>query len=425
MASIGANIWGFVVTLNHDETQELSNADDVGLILASLLSVAFPAAPEAPGVSAVLVAYISIEKGVMLAADKGNGVYLTVPWPAVALGQWWLIIPTTRPPTQTSAPGAITVRRSTGANFGASSQANENWSHGPCFGSRGTFFADVDGDGKAECILVNDDTITVRRSTGHDFGPGPQANEDWSHGPCFGSRGTFFADVTGDGKADCILVNDDTITVRRSTGHDFGPGPQANENWSHGPCFGKLGTFFADVDGDGRAECILVNDDTITVRRSTGHDFGPGPHANENWSHGPCFGKRGTFFADVDGDGKADCILVNEDTTTVRRSTGHDFGGGPQANEDWSHGPCLGNLGTFFVDVTGEGRADCVLVNAAIQHGVAKSGTVTVRRSTGHDFGAGPQANEDWTHGPYIGKKGSFFADVTGDGRADAIVVNG
>jgi hypothetical protein len=101
-------------------------------------------------------------------------------------------------------------------------------------------------------------TITVRRSTGKDFGPGAQADEDWSHGPCIGSRGTFFADVNGDGKAEVILVNDDTVTVRRSTGKDFGPGPQANEDWSHGPCFGSRGTFFADVDGDGRADAISL-----------------------------------------------------------------------------------------------------------------------------------------------------------------------
>jgi hypothetical protein len=259
-------------------------------------------------------------------------------------------------------------------------------------------------------------TITVRRSTGNDFGPGPQANEDWSHGACFGSRGTFFADVDGDGKAECILVNDDTITVRRSTGHDFGPGPQANEDWSHGACFGSRGTFFADVDGDGKADCILVNNDTITVRRSTGNDFGPGPQANEDWSHGACFGSRDTFFADVDGDRKADCILVNNDTITVRRSTGNDFGPGPQANEDWSHGACFGSRDTFFADVDGDRKADCILVN---------NDTITVRRSTGHDFGPGPQANEDWTHGAYFGSRGTFFADVDGDGKADAIVDNG
>jgi FG-GAP-like repeat/Clostridium epsilon toxin ETX/Bacillus mosquitocidal toxin MTX2 len=101
-----------------------------------------------------------------------------------------------------------------------------------------------------------------------DFGPGPVANEDWSHGPAYGSRGTFFADVTGDGKADLIIVNDDTIRVRRNTGSDFGPGSVANEDWSHGPAYGSRGTFFADVTGDGKADLIIVNDDTITVRRA-------------------------------------------------------------------------------------------------------------------------------------------------------------
>ena len=103
-------------------------------------------------------------------------------------------------------------------------------------------------------------TITVRRSTGNDFGPGYQANEDWSHGPCYGSRGTFFADVDGDGKPDCILVGDNTITVRRSTGHDFGASWQlANEDWTHGPYCGNKGTMFADVTGDRKADAIVVN----------------------------------------------------------------------------------------------------------------------------------------------------------------------
>jgi hypothetical protein len=41
-------------------------------------------------------------------------------------------------------------------------------------------------------------------------------NEDWTFGPYYGSRGTFFADVTGDGRADAIVVNNDTVTVRRA-----------------------------------------------------------------------------------------------------------------------------------------------------------------------------------------------------------------
>ena len=82
----------------------------------------------------------------------------------------------------------------------------------PYDGSRGTFFADVTGDGKADAIAVNDDKVTVRRSDGSKF----TGNESWTQVPYYGSRGTFFADVTGDGKADAIAVNDDKVTVRRS-----------------------------------------------------------------------------------------------------------------------------------------------------------------------------------------------------------------
>ena len=137
---------------------------------------------------------------------------------------------------------------------------NEDWTQGAFFGSRGTFFADVTGDGRADAIAVNDNTVTVRLSTGSAFGP----NEDWTRGAFFGSRGTFFIDVTGDGRADAIAINDDTVTVRRSTGSGFGP----NEDWTRGAFFGSLGTFFAKVTGDGRADAIAVNDDTVTVRRS-------------------------------------------------------------------------------------------------------------------------------------------------------------
>src|SRR5258708_9528792 len=97
-------------------------------------------------------------------------------------------------------------------------------------------------------------------STGHGFGP----NEDWSQGGYYGSRGTFFADVDGDGRADAIVGNDNGITVRRSTGNGFGP----NEDWSQGGYYGSRGTFFADVDAEGPAHAIVVNDNGITVRES-------------------------------------------------------------------------------------------------------------------------------------------------------------
>jgi M6 family metalloprotease-like protein len=263
-----------------------------------------------------------------------------------------------------------------------------------------TVFADVTGDGKSDAITVSQLGIVIRRSTGTEFG---SRYEFWTPEPYYGSRGTFFADVDGDGKADAIVVNEDAVTVRRSDGVRFG----AYERWTERPYYGSRGTFFADVTGDGRADAIVVNNDGVTVRRSDGLGFG----GNESWTDDPYYGSRGTFFADVTGDGRADAIVVNDFGVTVRRSAGGFF----KPNERWTSYPYYGDSVTTFADVTGDGRADAIVVNRA---GVA------VARSDDGVF----QAAEWWTSEPYYGDggngfDGSFFADVTGDGRADAIVV--
>ncbi|GAA2096725.1 hypothetical protein GCM10009841_08560 [Microlunatus panaciterrae] len=270
----------------------------------------------------------------------------------------------------------------------------EQWTRGPFFGSHGTFFADVTGDGRADAIAVGN-RVTVRRSTGRSF----SANEAWTTGPFYGRLGTCFADVTGDGKADAIAVNRGRITVRRSTGKAFGP----NEDWTGGSFFGTRGTFFADVTGDGRADAIAVNDDKILVRRSTGSAFGP----VEDWTSGPFFGSKSTHFADLTGDGRADAIAVNGEAVIVRRSTGNAFRG----NEQWTTGPFFGSVGTYFADLSGDGKADAIAINP---------GGLTVRRSNGRGF---EPRSVTWAQGPFMGTRGTFFADTTRSGHQDVISV--
>jgi FG-GAP-like repeat len=64
---------------------------------------------------------------------------------------------------------------------------------------------------------------------------------------------------------------------------------------------------------------------------------------------------------------------------------------------------------TQLADVTGDGRADAI---------AASADGVLVARSTGTSFGA----PEPWASGPARGAR--VFADVTGDGRADAVAVD-
>ncbi|MGB0929572.1 MAG: FG-GAP repeat domain-containing protein, partial [Chitinophagales bacterium] len=290
---------------------------------------------------------------------------------------------------------------------------NEEWTSGAYYSDRGvegSFFADVTGDGKADAIVVNKSRVYVRRSTGSGF----SGNEEWTSGAYYSDRGvqgSFFADVTGDGKADAIVVNKNKVYVRRSTGSGF----SGNEEWTSGAYYsdrGVEGSFFADVTGDGKADAIVVNKSKVYVRRSTGSGFS----GNEEWTSGAYYsdrGVQGSFFADVTGDGKADAIVVNKNKVYVRRSTGSGFSG----NEEWTSGAYYsdrGVEGSFFADVTGDGKADVIVVNKS---------RVYVRRSTGSGF----SGNEEWTSGAYYsdrGVEGSFFSDVTGNRTAAAIVVN-
>src|SRR5207248_1377408 len=88
-------------------------------------------------------------------------------------------------------------------------------------------------------------------------------------------------------KADAVVVNTGGITARLSDGTKFGDATPGN--WLSKPFYGELGTFFADVNGDGMADAIVVNHDGIAVRLSTGSGFGE----SKEWS-GPFYGALGT-----------------------------------------------------------------------------------------------------------------------------------
>jgi hypothetical protein len=153
MATLGINWAGVVLTLTESDAKSLEAADDIGAAGAALVAAtAVPAGVPPIGIlSAIVGAYLRLNKTLLTTIDKGNGVYLTLPWLAIYLGQWWLIIPTPVP-VQAGGKGTVTVRRDTGSDFGP----NEDWTHGPYFGTLGIFFADVTGDGKADAIVVND-----------------------------------------------------------------------------------------------------------------------------------------------------------------------------------------------------------------------------------------------------------------------------
>ena len=77
----------------------------------------------------------------------------------------------------------------------------------------------------------------------------------------------------------------------------------------------------------------------------------------------------------------------------------------------WASIPFYGTKATIAGDVTGDGKADLVAVNG---------GQTFVIPSTGTAFGP-PQG---WATVPFYGTRGTFLVDVNGDGKADLVAIN-
>jgi hypothetical protein len=92
MASLSFNIAGLVLILDSQDISTVIAVTKVGGDVASLAKIGLP-----PWLGPVIVAYFKVQELLIKEMDKGFGIYLTLPWPAIWYNQWWIIIPTTRP----------------------------------------------------------------------------------------------------------------------------------------------------------------------------------------------------------------------------------------------------------------------------------------------------------------------------------------
>ncbi|HKQ68497.1 MAG TPA: FG-GAP-like repeat-containing protein [Polyangiaceae bacterium] len=297
------------------------------------------------------------------------------------------------------------------------------WSLAPYSGTVGTYFADVNGDGKADAIAVSASGTTIALARDGAFQSGL-----WKDTAAFSDAISLdFADVTGDRCADMIIVKASGNVVRRSNCVDrFGVpqlGGTTDEPWTTDAFYGNVQTNFADVTGDGCADAVAITNLAVVVRRSvpcassgtlTGH-FGP----SENWTDREYLANIAILVADVTGDGRADAIVVNtrnpgiDNGVTVRRSDGSRF----LPNEHWTNGEVFyGDIATLTGDVTGDGMADLI----AVDHD-----GVRMRRSNRWAL-AQPERLSPVPVQPSTIIPGAMFAvtEVTGDGRADLLQVS-
>ncbi|KAF7343667.1 SGNH hydrolase [Mycena sanguinolenta] len=255
-------------------------------------------------------------------------------------------------------------------------------------------FADLNGDGRAEYLWLDTQGITTAflnlgsTQTGIDAG-----QVQWlpsgviATGVGAPRYQVQFADLNGDGRAEYLWVHDDGSVDAwlNLGGPDNGPNA-AKVSWfpagtiATGIGEDGTGVRFADLNGDGRAEYLWLDENgAMTAYLNLGSETGGEGAANVQWlpqgvvATGPANGatRDNVILADINGDGRADYLTVTHTGGVVEAWIN---GGGPNdgpnaAQVVWypqgviATGVGSSGVGVQFADLNGDGRAEYLDVN--------------------------------------------------------------
>jgi hypothetical protein len=284
--------------------------------------------------------------------------------------------------------------------------------------------ADVNGDGMPDLIVANynANTVSVLLNT---TAPGAAT-------PSFAAQQTFAtgtnpnsvtaADVNGDGKPDLIVGNSgaNTVSVLLNTTAPGATSPSFAAQQTFITGVGPFSVTAADVNGDGKPDLIIanVNANTVSVLLNT---TAPGA-ATPSFAAQQAFA-TGTYpnsvtAADVNGDGKPDLIVSNQNTSTVSVLLNTTAPGAATPSfAAQQTAATSGPAAVTIADVNGDGMPDLIVANysadtVSVLLNTTAPGAATLSFATQQTFATGA--------GPYS----VTTADVNGDGKPDLIVAN-
>lgn len=271
---------------------------------------------------------------------------------------------------------------------------------------------DLDGDGKPDMVVgLGNIGLGLRlfrnTSTGGGISFAPPVTRSTPHI----AYSLALGDMDGDGRLD-IIVTDNTVnaSVYRNNS-TVGTLSFAS------PVYLSLGSGLAqgigvgDLDGDGRTDLVIADQDQNKICVFRNNSSGPGNIAFSSVQNFATGAKTfSVAISDLDGDGKPDigCSNVNSNTFSVLRNTSTTGAISLAARTDFTTGSLP--YGLCFADLNGDGLAEAATINndsytLSLFKNTSSIGAISFAAKTDYATGASPRC--------------IAAADLDGDGKVD------